>query len=129
MIQIDLQSRVPIYEQLINGIVRMKALGVLSGDEQLPSVRSLASDLGINPNTVAKAYQMLEADGVIYSVTGKGSFISPEKGAVKAILENAEKTLKNGLADAFLLGVSKENALKLLESAYNETMKRGAAND
>ena len=65
MLQVDLQSRTPIYEQLIRGIVRLKALGVLQPEEKLPSVRQLATSLGINPNTVQKAYQLLEQDGVI----------------------------------------------------------------
>ena len=127
MLQIDLQSRVPIYEQLINSVIRLKSLGVLNSDEQLPSVRSLATELGVNPNTVQKAYQMLESDGIIYSVTGKGSFISPDKSATKAILDNAEKALKNAISSAYLMGISKERAAKLCEEVHKETMERGAA--
>ena len=57
MIKLDMQSRKPIYEQLKEQILRLTMLGVLSADEKLPSVRSLARDVGINPNTVQKAYQ------------------------------------------------------------------------
>ncbi|MDO5558821.1 MAG: GntR family transcriptional regulator [Oscillospiraceae bacterium] len=76
MITIDLQSRVPIYEQLYKKIVELIIKGVLQEDEQLPSVRTLAKELGVNPNTVAKSYQELERNKIIYSVSGRGSFIS-----------------------------------------------------
>lgn len=76
MFSIDLTSRVPIYEQIYNKIVEFAVSGTLKENEQLPSVRNLAKDTGVNPNTVAKAYQELERKGVIYSVPGRGSFIS-----------------------------------------------------
>lgn len=76
IITIDLQSRVPIYEQLYKKIVELIIKGILSEDEQLPSVRALAKDLGVNPNTVAKAYQELERNKITYSVSGRGSFIN-----------------------------------------------------
>ena len=77
MFNIDLQSRVPIYEQLRKGIAELIIKGVLKENDQLPSIRSLAKELGINPNTIAKAYQTLEHDGIIYSTMGRGSFVSP----------------------------------------------------
>ena len=77
MFQIDLRGgRGAIYQQLKEEVVRLCSLEVLRPDDQLPSVRALARELGINPNTVAKAYSQLEADGITYSVPGKGSFIS-----------------------------------------------------
>lgn len=76
MFSIDLTSRVPIYEQIYNKIIELAVSGTLAENEQLPSVRNLAKDTGVNPNTVAKAYQELERKGVIYSVPGRGSFIS-----------------------------------------------------
>ena len=72
MIQIDLQSRVPLYEQLQEQIIRLSMLGILDENQQLPSVRALAREVGVNPNTVAKAYQQLEQQGIIYTVSGKG---------------------------------------------------------
>lgn len=65
MIQIDLTSRVPIYEQICTNIIRLASAGVLNPGDKLLPVRSLASELGINPNTVAKAYKLLENDGYI----------------------------------------------------------------
>lgn len=78
MIKIDLQSRTPIYEQLQEQILRLSLLGVLDQNELLPSVRALAREIGVNPNTVAKAYQELERQGIIYTVPGRGSFVSPD---------------------------------------------------
>ncbi len=76
MFDIDLQSRVPIYEQLYKKTIELIIKGVLKENDQLPSVRSLAKELGVNPNTVAKSYQELERNKIIYSVSGRGSFIS-----------------------------------------------------
>lgn len=75
--QLDLRSRLPIYEQLVEKFKELIIHHVLKPDEQLPSVRVLARDLTINPNTIQKAYGELEAQGYIYSVQGKGSFVSP----------------------------------------------------
>ncbi len=76
MITIDLQSRTPIYEQLYRKITELIIKGSLSENDQIPSVRALAKELGVNPNTVAKAYQELERNKVIYSLSGRGSFVS-----------------------------------------------------
>lgn len=69
------QSRLPIFEQLKAQILEFISLGILQPDDKLPSVRSLAAELAINPNTVAKAYQELELQGYLYTVAGKGCFI------------------------------------------------------
>ena len=76
MFSLNFESHVPIYEQLYNNVVKLIAIGVLKADDRLPTVRAMAKELGVNPNTVAKSYQMLERDGVIYSFIGKGSFVS-----------------------------------------------------
>ena len=87
MFTLNFQSREPIYEQLYNNVVRLASLGVLQPEEQLPPVRSLATQLGVNPNTVSKAYQLLERDGIIYSAVGRGSFVS--SGVTAASLQRA----------------------------------------
>lgn len=79
MFHIDNRSRVPIHQQLQAQIVRYVSLGLLLPDQQLPSVRAMAQQLGINPNTVQKAYAALEMNGVLYTVAGRGAFISPEE--------------------------------------------------
>lgn len=78
MFSIDLTSRIPIYEQIYEKIIGLILNGTLKENDQLPSVRSLAKSTGVNPNTVAKAYQELERNKIIYSVPGRGSFISAQ---------------------------------------------------
>ncbi|MBQ1187418.1 MAG: GntR family transcriptional regulator [Clostridia bacterium] len=125
MITIDYKSRVPIYDQITAGFIRLKTLGILKPHDKLPSVRSMASSLGINPNTVQKAYAILESDGVIYSVSGKGSFISDDISAEKAILEAAKSSFKIAVEDAKSMGLSFEELSKVLETAF----KGGDKND
>ncbi|MDD7184383.1 MAG: GntR family transcriptional regulator [Oscillospiraceae bacterium] len=76
MFTIDLTSRTPIYEQIYFKIIELIIKGSLKENDQIPSVRNFAKDTGVNPNTVAKAYQELERNGIIYSLTGRGSFIA-----------------------------------------------------
>ena len=75
MYNIDLQSRTPIYEQLYKKIIELILKKELMPNDKLPSVRELAKELGVNPNTVSKAFQLLERDRVIYSLAGRGSFV------------------------------------------------------
>lgn len=70
------QSRLPIFEQLKAQILEFISLGILAPNDKLPSVRSLANELAINPNTVAKAYQELELQGYVYTMPGKGCFVN-----------------------------------------------------
>ena len=76
MFSLDIKGSEPIYTQLEKAIVRYINLGVFEKDSMIPSVRSLALELGINPNTVSKAYKNLEEKGVIYTVAGKGAFVN-----------------------------------------------------
>ena len=76
MITVDLRSRKPIYEQIVDNVKALVLTGVMKPDEQLPAVRKLAVDLTINPNTIQKAYAILEAQQIVYSIPGRGIFIS-----------------------------------------------------
>lgn len=115
MFTINLQSREPIYEQLYNNIVRLISIGVLSSGDKLPPVRQLASEHGINPNTVAKAYQLLEHDGIIYSLVGKGSFVSPDLSSVEKKKELASEQFTASLQKAVNSGLSKNDILEIIE--------------
>ena len=75
-IEVDLKSRVPIYEQIISSVKEAALAKILGPDEQIPSIRQLTQHLGINPNTVQKAYAELERQGVIYTLAGRGAFVS-----------------------------------------------------
>lgn len=118
VITIDYKSRVPIYDQITAGIIRLKTLGVLSPHDKLPSVRSFAIQLGINPNTVQKAYAILEAEGVIYSVSGKGSFISDDSRATDAILTAAKDDFKRAAEEAQRMGLDRDTLIKIIEETY-----------
>lgn len=77
MLELNYRDARPIYEQIKDGLRRLVLSGVIAQDEKLPSVRELASQLAINPNTIQKAYRELEKEGCIYTVSGKGSFAAP----------------------------------------------------
>lgn len=76
MILIDYKDRRPIYEQVVEKLSELMLRGILEQNSQLPSVRSLATELSINPNTIQRAYAELERQGYIYSVKGRGSFVA-----------------------------------------------------
>lgn len=76
MIRLDYRDGRPIYEQVRDGLRRLMVTGVMQPGEQLPSVRSLAMELAINPNTIQRAYAQLEQEGYVYSVSGRGTFVA-----------------------------------------------------
>lgn len=115
MFQLDFKSGVPICDQIVNGFIKLKALGVLKGGEQLPSVRALASKFSVNPNTVQKSYAMLEADGIIYSVKGKGSFMSDDENAANAVLESARQDFTSAVRSALELGLTADDMINLVK--------------
>ena len=83
MFQLDYGDHRPLYEQIKEKLKELVISGVLKVDDKIPSVRELAGTLAINPNTIQKAYRDLEAEGYIYSVRAKGSFVAPQKEVVK----------------------------------------------
>ena len=78
MITINPRSNVPLWEQIKDSIKNQILLGVWSAGEQIPSVRAMASELGINPNTIARSIRELEREGLIYTVAGKGAFVEED---------------------------------------------------
>lgn len=122
MLQLDFRSRVPVYEQLIEKVKELIVHKVLIEDEQLPSVRELALELTVNPNTIQKAYRELERQGYIYSIQGKGSFVKPID-KIESNRQKAEllKQLKKVTAELLYLGASMEEIHKVVDS----TQKRG----
>ena len=127
MIKLDLQSRTPLYEQLQEQIIRLSLLGVLDKNQQLPSVRALARDVGVNPNTVAKAYQELERQGIIYTVTGKGSFVSPDILTLESPKKEALAELLAAVDKALSRGISGEELLNEIKSHLNKSTQGGLA--
>ena len=82
MINLDYQSRTPIYEQIVKEIERYVVLGILKPNEQISSIREMATNLGINPNTVKKAYEELKKRGTIITISTKGTFVAEKTEAV-----------------------------------------------
>ncbi len=113
---LDYKSRLPIYEQLYRSIRRMAAVGAVDRREPLPSVRALAQELGVNPNTVQKAYRMLERDGIICSIPGKGSFLSEDLSAISQQREIALERLDDAIRSAADLGITKNQIMIRAES-------------
>lgn len=123
MLQLNYKSGVPICDQIVNGFIRMKALGLSKGGDQLPSVRQLAVELCVNPNTLQKAYRMLESAGVIYSVKGKGSFFSDDAAADMAVMKAAKKDFRAAVQSAVELGMTKTE----LQEIVDEVLEKGEA--
>lgn len=121
MFQLDFKSGAPICDQIVNGFIKLKALGVLKGGDQLPSVRALASKFSVNPNTVQKSYAILEANGIIYSVKGKGSFMSDDETAADAVLRSAKHEFIAAIKHAADLGLSTDEMINLIKQ--NSTKK------
>ena len=115
MFQLDFKSGVPICDQIVNGFIKLKALGVLKGGDQLPSVRALASKFSVNPNTVQKSYAILENNGIIYSVKGKGSFMSDDETAANAVLDSAKREFIAAVKNAADLGLGTEEMINLIK--------------
>jgi GntR family transcriptional regulator len=98
-----------IYQQIVEQLQRLIALGSLGPDEQLPTAKQLASDLTVNPNTIIRAYKELERDGLVYSVAGKGTFVSGTRASVaarRALMETAIAELDGCVREARAAGVS-----------------------
>ncbi len=113
MINLDYQSRMPIYEQIVQEIERYVALEILKPEQQIPSIRELATTLGINPNTVKKAYDILESRGVIVTLSTKGTFITQKTDKVlKASIDEKINKIKNDIKEIEKYGISKEEIIK-----------------
>lgn len=104
MLHIDYRDTRPIYEQVKDGLRRLMVTGVVQEGEKLPSVRSLAATLAINPNTIQRAYEALEGEGYLYSVTGKGTFAAPLSGVEESRRTDLFKTFDQAAAELLVLG-------------------------
>lgn len=118
MIAVDLSSRVPIYRQIVERVTELVLLGVWPDGTQLPSVRSLALELGTNPNTIQKAYQELESRGIIRSAAGRGSFVAGREAAQGILRAQAESSLREAAQKAVLAGLTREEAARLIDEAW-----------
>ena len=119
MLTVNFSSRTPVYQQLYDDVVRLTSLGVLKSHTKLPPVRTLATELGINPNTVQKAYKMLELDGYIYSTVGRGSFISDKLDQNEAEKIEAKKDLQKSIDRAYNKGITRDEMISMVDEITN----------
>lgn len=118
MFLLNIHGKEPIFVQIKQQIINYIILGVLEADEKLPSVRSLAEELGINPNTVQKSYSDLEAAGYIYTISKKGVFVSKHVN-----LKDKEKKrleAKKHLQAIYELKINKNDLFKMIEEVYDD---------
>jgi GntR family transcriptional regulator len=116
MFELDVRSRKPIYEQLMDQLKELVMTEVLKEKERLPSVRALAKELTINPNTIQKAFRQLEMEGFIYTLPGKGSFVSPPN-EVRNTMKHEK--IKNELAkivrEALFMGMDIQDIYRIIQ--------------
>lgn len=117
MIHLDLHDPRPMYEQVVDQMEMLAVRGVLEADSKLPSVRQMAMELSLNPNTVQKAYSELLSRGVIYSVRGKGNFVSSDCSRIRREkLEEIRSAIGRLLEQARELGATTQQRNELLRS-------------
>lgn len=125
MILLDYKDRRPIYEQVVDKLEELMVCGGLKEDSQLPSVRSLAMDLSINPNTIQRAYTELERQGFIYSIKGKGSFVA-ESSVIKSARQiHLYSDLKRLTEEAKLLGITNQEFVNQVNQYYDRGGQEG----
>ncbi|MDE7415213.1 MAG: GntR family transcriptional regulator [Lachnospiraceae bacterium] len=121
MILIDHKDRRPIYEQVIERFQQMILCGALQPDTPMPSVRSLAMELSLNPNTIQRAYQELERTGYIYTMKGKGSFVSETAAAASNKRQQLRRELQTFVDKALLAGVSAQELREMLTACVQDS--------
>ena len=121
MILLDYRDSRPIYEQVQDGLRKLMVSGVMQEGEKLPSVRALAGQLAINPNTIQRAYEALEREGYVYSIGGKGSFVAPRREVDNGRRDELLKQLDEAVKELLFLGVSREELIKRMEAQEGGT--------
>ncbi|MDO5145548.1 MAG: GntR family transcriptional regulator [Eubacteriales bacterium] len=120
MIIIDYSDKRPIYEQVADKLQLLIVNGVLEPDSKLPSVRSLAVELSINPNTIQRAYSELERSGFIYAVKGRGNFVKADSSLKEKQQEKLLDTLEKQIQTCKEQGITKEAVEKRVNQVYEE---------
>lgn len=128
-IEIDLKSKIPIYVQIIDQIKHMIASGVLRPEDQLPTVRQLATDLRVNFNTIARSYRMLDDEGLISTQHGRGTYILPlpsEKNGELLRRQDLKWLTRHYLNEAAQLGYGSEEVNQILKEFINLWVEHGS---
>ena len=120
MLNLDYLDARPIYEQVRDNLRRLMVSGAIQEGEKLPSVRSLASNLAINPNTIQRAYESLEAEGYVYSIPGKGSFAAPRTGVDEERRDRLLGQFESLTAELLYLGVTRDRLIARIREKGGE---------
>jgi GntR family transcriptional regulator len=121
MIRLDYKNDKPLHEQITQGIKDLIICGVLAPNDQLPSVRELSVSLTVNPNTVQRAYKELELSGCIYSVKGKGNFVSPlSRIKDEADTNSLYETLESVVRELKFLKEDRKKIEEVIENIFKE---------
>lgn len=120
MISIDYQSKLPLYEQIAQRFQTLILKGALPPDAQMPSVRTLAVELSINPNTIQKAYSLLEQQGYIYPVKGRGNFVSDSSVLVQKKKESLLEDVRQLIEEGKELGVRQREFIQVIDRIYRK---------
>ena len=120
MLNLDYRDARPIYEQVRDNLRRLMVSGAIQEGEKLPSVRSLASNLAINPNTIQRAYESLETEGYVYSIPGKGSFAAPRTGVDEERRDRLLGQFNSLTAELLYLGVTRDRLIARIREKGGE---------
>lgn len=124
MIQLNYRDAKPIYEQIKDSMRKLVISNSISAGEKLPSVREMATKLAINPNTIQKAYRELEAEGYLYTVPGKGTFVAEQEGIRELRNEELLEEFDEIVEELLFLSVDKKNLTRRIEQLAGEEEKR-----
>jgi len=120
VISLNYRDSRPIYEQIRESFRKLIVAGAMQEEEKLPSVRVLATQLSINPNTIQRAYNELESEGYIYSVPGKGSFVAPARDADQLRRAELKASVREMIRELRYLGAGEAELAELLVEAPRE---------
>ena len=123
MIVLDYQDRRPLYEQVTEKFRTLIYQGVLPADSRIPSVRQLAMELSINPNTIQRAYMMLEQEGLIYPVKGKRNFVADTQKIQEESKENFRQEFLELVRKGNHTGFEEEELIALVQRGYKEEQR------
>ena len=113
MLHLDYRDSRPIHQQVRDGLRRLMVTGVLQPGDQLPSVRKLATELAINPNTIQRAMAQLEVEGFVYTVSGRGSFVAEDGDQNRRRMAELTESLRDTVEELRQLGMTEQQWLDL----------------
>ena len=120
MIILDYRDKRPIYEQIVDKLEHLIVCGALESNSKMPSVRTFAMELSVNPNTVQRAYAQLEQDGYLYTVAGRGNYVTCEQewksGKIKSVLKEITTNLQYGKE----IGIEKKDLQEILDQVFQD---------